>query len=270
LKTSIDEIPFVVLDVETTGFFPHIGDRMTEIAVMKIKGGKEKERFHTLINPLREIPANITEITGISSSMVSDAPEFTEIAGRLCNIFKDSVIVCHNAAFDLRFIVPPMSNICGRLDNPVVDTLLLARKQFEFPNNSLSNISRYLGFSTENAHRAMGDVEMTSSVLNYFLDSLKKNKNVCSVEDLLELQGGSIQVPYAEEGSISPVLKKAIKNSRNIKIKYISKYGFESVREVEPIEITSYKKLNYLVSFCFKASSIRVFRIDRIKDIREI
>ncbi|MFW6134387.1 MAG: exonuclease domain-containing protein [Elusimicrobiota bacterium] len=260
---------FAVTDIETTGFYPHLGDKITEIAISKKINGREIESFSTLVNPQREIPPEVSSITGITNKMVKDAPLFKEIVAKIMNMFNGCVLVFHNAPFDLSFIVAQKRDLgLPVIDNPVIDTLILARKHFGFPSNRLGDLANYLNFPHINKHRAMGDVKVTSRILFYLIKELKKRKDIKTIDDLLRIQGGSIEIPRIEEIKLPQVLKKAFGSGYSIIIKYISEYGDKIEREVKPIEVTRFKGRNYLVIYCEEDTDRRTLKFDRILEMK--
>ena len=186
----IKDTAFAVIDVETTGLSPYNGDRICEIGIMRIKNGEIEDSYQSLINPKRPIPAMISSLTGITEDMVKDSPVFSDIITDISSIVKDAVLVCHNAKFDLSFLLLQMKGM-GEIDNPVIDTLFLARKYFNFPSNKLGYIAKHLELTHENKHRAMGDVEITKKIFEYFLHELNKIKKIVTLNDLLEFQKSS-------------------------------------------------------------------------------
>ena len=102
--TPFADVPFLVVDVETTGISAWSGDRITEVAAVYVKGGKVREAFQSLVNPGRPIPPFITRLTGIDDAMVRHAPSFGEIAGELAQQMVGRVFVAHNARFDWNFL----------------------------------------------------------------------------------------------------------------------------------------------------------------------
>ena len=132
--------------------------------------------------------------------MFKNSPTFDTIIDKILPLLKDSCIVCHNASFDLSFISTQMKNLrLPCLKNPVVDTLFLARKYFDFRSNALGNIVRHLNISLNNEHRAMGDVLITRKVFDYFIKDLEKRKDIKTLKNLLKLQGRSIKIPEPEK-----------------------------------------------------------------------
>lgn len=190
LSRPLNSVTFAVLDVETTGLNPFLGDRVCEIAVLRCQDGCERDRFHTLVNPRRPISPGAFAVNGIRDEDLIDEPPFEEVAAMVVDMLGDNVLVAHNAPFDLGFLASELE-ICRlpSLDNLVVDTLALARRYYSFPSNSLQNLAYYLGIDTECEHRALADVLTTKQVLDSFLADLGA-QGVSTLGDLLQAQGG--------------------------------------------------------------------------------
>ena len=265
MTTLIKNVSFAILDVETTGFFHFSGDRICEIGILRIKDGKEEGTYNSLINPLRPIPVPVSQITGITDDMVKNSRTFSEAAEDIMAIIKDAVIVCHNAPFDLGFINSHLKQTgLPALDNPVIDTLVLARRYFKFPGNALGEIARYLDLRHNDKHRAMGDVLVTRLIFEHFLDEFKTVNSLDTLEELLDMQGDSFKFEDAGDFQVPPIIREALKNKSTLKITYRSKTGVERVREIKPIEVTRYKSSAYIVAFCNASMANRTFRLDRI------
>ncbi len=188
-EQHIDDTDFVVVDVETTGMSP-IDDRMTEIAMMKVRNGTLVEEYSTLINPLMSISNFITDLTGIDNLMVQDAPTAREIMPDVSEFLRDSVFVAHNAAFDWGFV----SHSAKRerdidLDNPRLCTVKLSRRILpHLPSRSLGPVAEYLDVKIPQRHRASGDAYATALILIKFISYLKKKLALQTVEELLRFQ----------------------------------------------------------------------------------
>lgn len=156
MSRPLDEVAFTILDVETTGLNPHFGDRVCEIALLRCQGDRELGRFHSLVNPGRGISPGAFAVNGIKDEDVIDAPPFADIAPAVLKVLGETVIVAHNAPFDLGFLAAELE-ICRLpfIDNMVIDTLTLARRWYSFPSNSLQNVAYYLGIDTLGQHRAL-------------------------------------------------------------------------------------------------------------------
>ncbi len=159
LNEKLNQTIFTYLDVETTGLNPYFGDRICEIALLKCQGEKKIDCFHTLINPAYPISPGSAAINGITDEMVENAPYFKDVIQRILDFLNQSVIVCHNARFDLSFLAKQMSGLgLPNIKNSILDTLILARKYYHFPSNSLGNIARFIGLEIKREHRALDDV----------------------------------------------------------------------------------------------------------------
>jgi DNA polymerase-3 subunit alpha (Gram-positive type) len=168
------ESDFVVFDLETTGAkAPPC--RITEIGAYRVSRGKITERFHTLVNPEIPIPAFITSLTGISDNMVADAPLFAEVAADLLDFLGDSVLVAHNAPFDMRFLNHEISMVYGeyRVANPCLCTVQLSRKLLpDIENHKLKTVAEHYSISLVNHHRASDDARATAEIFVNLLDLL--------------------------------------------------------------------------------------------------
>jgi len=267
---TLDQTPFTFLDVETTGLSPRYGDKICEIALLTVLNGEVQESYQTLINPGMPISLGATAVNGITNEMVEDAPFFAEVAEKVVRVIGASAIVAHNARFDLSFLSTQFQNSRVPLfDNPVIDTLLLARRHYSFPSNSLGNICTSLDFTIKNEHRAMGDVALTRMVFEKFLRDFKE-QGITTLEDLLFLQGGSVPIPTSEETPLPPLLDEALRSRKKVRIFYVSAGARESVRVIEPLEVTSQGDYLYLLAFCHLRQEKRTFRLDRITELHTV
>lgn len=172
LGTPLSETTFCVLDLETTGG-NRDHDLITEIGVVKVRGGQCLGTFHTLVNPGRAIPPQITVLTGLTDAVVRDAPRIEAVLGTLVDFLADSVFVAHNASFDLGFLRAALA----RADRPeyrptVVDTAALARRlvRDEVPNCKLSTLASRLRLDHVPTHRALDDALATTDLLHLLLE----------------------------------------------------------------------------------------------------
>lgn len=160
------ESDFVVFDLETTGAkAPPC--RITEIGAYRVSRGQITERFHTLVNPEMPIPAFITSLTGITDDMVADAPLFADVAADLLDFLGDSVLVAHNAHFDMRFLNHEISRVYGeyRMANPCLCTVQLSRKLLpDIENHKLKTVAEHYSISLVNHHRASDDARATAEI----------------------------------------------------------------------------------------------------------
>ncbi len=188
LRKPIDEAVFTFLDVETTGLSPRTS-RVCEVALIAFQGNSRVGHFSSLVNPGLPIPPETSRIHGITDEMVKDSPAFPALAPRLIALLEGSVIVAHNAEFDLSFIEMEFVRAGLKLPElPVIDTLYIARRLGSFTNNRLGTIAKELNISAENWHRALSDVEMTRKIFEHFMLVFRKEGAV-TVADLMSRSG---------------------------------------------------------------------------------
>jgi len=265
MSQSLSKVSFVFLDTETTGLNPGFGDRIVEIALLKVRNREIVDTFQTLINPGRLISPGASAINGITDEMVEFAPYFTQIADQLLSFIEDSVLVIHNARFDLGFLAAQL-NLAKRPNpvNPVLDTIRLAKLAYpDLSSYSLGNLATALEIIPEHLHRAMEDVEITNQVFDKILTELDK-RNIKTLDELLALQGGTIPFPEVAEIPLPEELAEAIKNKTKLTITYVSSSGTETIRTIEPIEVNPLSDYLYLVAYCHLRGDNRTFRLDRI------
>ncbi len=166
---------FVVFDLETTGAkTPPC--RVTEIGAYRVSGGAVTEEFHTLVNPETPIPLFISQLTGITDRMVKNAPKFRQIAADFLDFIGDSVLVAHNAHFDVRFLNHEIGRIYAdyRVANPHLCTVQLSRKLLpQIENHRLKTVAEFYSVPLVNHHRAAEDALATAQIFINLLEDLK-------------------------------------------------------------------------------------------------
>lgn len=156
---------YVVVDVETTGGRSD-GHRVTEIGAVKLKDGHIVDRFETLVNPQRSIPAGITRLTGITPAMVADAPYFSDVADEFEAFLKDAIFVAHNVDFDYRFIAGEFSRLGRPFRYPKLCTCASMRKLYPGHRSySLAALCETYGIPLKSHHRALCDAEAAAELL---------------------------------------------------------------------------------------------------------
>ena len=170
---SIDTT-YCVLDLETTGLSAKT-EKITEIGIMKIQNGEVIDKFAEFVNPEKHIPQRVQEVTNITDEMVKDSPKIEELFPKVLEFIKGSVLVAHNATFDIGFLKNVAKELGYEFDFTYVDTLPLSRKIYpELKKHKLGKIAEHLGIKVEVAHRALDDVDTTVKVLKFMMEELKK------------------------------------------------------------------------------------------------
>lgn len=165
---SVFDRPIVMLDFETTGLSPESGDRITEVAALRIADGEVIDRFVSLVNCGVRVPPFITSLTGITQQMVDDAPPAAEVVPHLIDFIGSNTIAAHNASFDEKFLKAEGARLGkGSRHEGVVCSVKLSRRVFPgLPSYRLGELARWLGINNHRrAHRAEGDAEVAAQLL---------------------------------------------------------------------------------------------------------
>ena len=185
---SIDTT-YCVLDLETTGFSFRT-EKITEVGIMKVKNGEVIDEFSCFVNPEKPIPPRVVEVTNITDDMVKDAETIDKVMPKILEFVGDSVLVAHNADFDIGFLKYNAKNLGLSLENTYLDTLRLAKDLFpDYKKYKLGKIAENLGIKVEVAHRALDDVDTTVKVLNVMLKMLK-DKGIETLDDITKKIAG--------------------------------------------------------------------------------
>ena len=197
LGTALSDVTFVVVDLETTGGSP-AGSQITEFGAVKVRGGQVLGEFQTLVRPSTPIPPFITVLTGISNAMVADAPGIRTVMPQFLEFAAGSVLVAHNAGFDVSFLKAAASETGQPWPGfAVLDTVRLARQlvhKDEAPNHKLASLARLFGSVTTPDHRALHDARATVDVLHGLIERVGN----LGVHTLEELQSYSSRVSTAQ------------------------------------------------------------------------
>ncbi len=181
---------FVVVDLETTGGSAE-SDAITEIGAVKVRGGEILGEMATLVDPGREIPPYIVELTGITTAMVREAPRIDAVLPAFLEFAHGAVLVAHNAGFDVGFLKAAAARLGLRWPPfQVLCTVKLARRVLdrdEAPSVKLSALARLFGADTTPTHRALDDARATVDVLHALIGRVG-NQGVHSLPELLDYQ----------------------------------------------------------------------------------
>ncbi len=172
---TLEDTTYCVLDLETTGLSFRT-EKITEVGIMKVKNGEVIDKFSCFVNPEKPIPPKVVEVTNITDEMVKDAETIDKVFPKILEFVGDSVLVAHNADFDIGFLKHNAKELGYTLDNTYMDTLRLAKRLFpDFKKYKLGIIADKLGIVVEVAHRALDDVDTTVKVLNVMFNMLKED-----------------------------------------------------------------------------------------------
>jgi len=173
----------IILDFETTGLSPDMGDRAIEIGAVKIENGEITGRFQELMHPGRRVSGFIANYTGITNSMLEDAAPCEEVMHRFADFIQGYNLVAHNASFDKRFLDAELTRIDRHYDGEFSCSLLVARRILQdAPSHKLGGLIKYTNIPSEGGfHRALFDSEMTTKLWLVMLDEIKSRCNLTTV-----------------------------------------------------------------------------------------
>jgi DNA polymerase-3 subunit epsilon len=197
-----------VIDFETTGLSPAMGDRATEVAIVLVEDGRMVDRFQSLMNAGQRIPAFIEALTGISNAMLAAAPSAASVMADACRFVGGAPMLAHNAAFDRRFWQAELTLAGQTADHAFACSLLLSRRLYpQAPSHKLGALVDYHRLpKTGRAHRALADAEMAAALLGQIQTDLRRRHGVARADHavLMALQRcskaavGTLMAKYAD------------------------------------------------------------------------
>lgn len=180
--------PIVMLDFETTGLSPAVGDRITEFAALRIVDGKVTERFVSLVNCQVRIPFFITQLTGITQAMVNSAPKASVVVPELLRFIGKDALAMHNTGFDARFLVAESGSLgLAPAHEQLICSLKLSRRIFPgLGSYKLGTLATALGIRFKSAaHRAEADAEVSARLLLHIGEHLGRTYGLASIDPRL-------------------------------------------------------------------------------------
>jgi DNA polymerase-3 subunit epsilon len=179
------EKPIVMIDFETTGMSPDQGDRVTEVAALRIVGGEVVDRYVSLINCHIRIPSFITQLTGITQAMVNGAPPAAKVIPELLKFIGSDTLAAHNASFDEKFLQAESQRLGLQSQHSgLICSVKLARRVFPgLDSYSLGRLAASLGIRFRGtAHRAEADSEVASALMLHIASHLRERYGIHSVD----------------------------------------------------------------------------------------
>lgn len=256
---------FAFLDLETTGLSPWFGDRICEVGILLTEGKRIKHTYQQLVNPQRPLSPAAASTNGLDDADLLEAPLFAEIAAEVEEHLRDSVVVCHNASFDLQFLDSEFRRLGGEIQIPnLIDTLSIARQYFELPSYTLASLAEQFQIQNPDAHRALADALTDKGVFFSMLEALEPQAR--RLDDFIGFYNSPawpnevIQLP-AELG-------EAVHGNRRIQVTYVDGDGQRTRRWITPLSVTGLADYIYLRAYCHLRRAERNFRLDRIVEIR--
>lgn len=264
---TLAKTEFVILDVETTGLAPSAGDRIIEIAALKIKDGQPADRFYSLVDPLRPISYGAFLVNQISAQMLEGAPSANQILPKFLQFLGKTCLVGHNIQFDISFVAHELSLAGDQFPNDVaaLDTVRMARYLLpDLGRYNLASVAQSLAIEVEQRHRAMADVELTWQVFRYLLQAAQR-QDINDLGTLLRLFGKGSPETAGDLQSYIVVIEQAIAMARSLEVVYAAtNTPAPTVRKVTPRKLIGLGPQATLVGYCHLRKEERHFKLERI------
>ncbi len=166
----------VVLDFETTGLSPNLGDRAIEIGAVKLVDGEVVDSFQQLMNPGFRVSSFIENYTGITNNMLRTAPSCDEVMASFSEFITDQNLIAHNASFDKRFLDAELERVNRGYTGQFACSLLVARRLIQdAPSHKLGELVRYRNIDNDGVfHRALADAQMTAKLWLQMVEDLEQ------------------------------------------------------------------------------------------------
>ncbi|TBR19403.1 3'-5' exonuclease, partial [bacterium] len=237
LKSNLNEVEFTVFDTETTGLDPASGDRIVEIAAIRLKGEETIGTFQSLVNPGQKISQAAFEVNRISEEMLKDAPCPEEVFPEFMKFAEGSCLCSYNAGFDMGFLANELKLLnCSLPENmEVLDILIMARRLLPgLDRYRLESVAQSLSVEMNEKHRALADVKTSVALFKKFREMLS-DKGIVLFKDALTLFGAASSATKDMAGQKISRMQEALDKKMKVMIKYLSvSTGRISERELIP------------------------------------
>lgn len=270
MHRKIEEVEFVVFDTETTGLDPAGGDRIVEIAALRLKGDADLGSFQSLVNPQRPVSPAAFAVNGISPEMLAPAPLMAEVLPGFLRFIEGACLCSYNMPFDMGFLnqelrlagCPPLG------DQPAIDILPMARRLLPgLPRYALWCVAQALQCEDRQEHRAFADVALTVRVFRHLVRMLRERQitSFGTLARLFSLDFGQLD---DLESQVVARLQEAIDLGAQVRIQYLSTQdGAITRREIRPQRIVRQGKSAYVSGFCSLRQGERTFKISHILEV---
>lgn len=268
LSKNIEDYDLVFLDLETTGLDVVMGDAICEIGAFKVRNRRIIDKFHTLVNPERNIPQEAYQVHKISDSDVKFAPPFRKIAPKIASFVADSVVCAYNVSFDMGFIEHQLkASGCQTLSAPAIDILAMARDALRLARYTLGNVAQALQLTNgATAHRALEDAMVSYRVFFKLVDIFRE-KNIERLADFLCLYGFNNSLLKSRDNQKFELISKALATEKQLEIIYFSDQARLEKATVIPLRISQENNYFYLL-YQSESESSRRLRSNRILEVK--
>jgi DNA polymerase-3 subunit epsilon len=268
MDAPVRDLHFVAFDTETTGLLPTV-DRVLEIAAVRFTlDGTELATFDELIHPGRSIPKSASRVHGIDDDAVVGKPPIEEVLPRFTQFVRDSVLIAHNAEFDVLFLGHEIARGAPAMPrSAVLDSVEISRSlRPDLPNHKLETISKAIGLEAPTYHRALADAQTLAAV---FCKMLPEARTAGSWQDLLGLVSGALTFHRGDQLRmwLPPHLKAledAFDTEGKVTILYEPEGKRSDTRDIRPRAYMRRTNGTFLMAYCERDKADRSFRLDWI------
>lgn len=272
LSDYLKQQVFVAFDTETTGMWAPI-NRIVEIGAVKFTlEGRALGDFQSLVNPQRPIPQEVTGIHGITDEMVAAAPTIRGVLEGFSDFCgNDSILVAHNAPFDISFVGHELGRIGMQFgDNPILDTVDICHRFFPgLSSYSLLNLITHFEISTTQAHRALEDAIMVQQLM---FKAAPKLAGIISPDGFGRFLTVYRMSQWQADAAVLPDqfedLQQAVADGIRVEIEYNHPVRSAGTRIIQPQQVFRLGSIYYINAYCELAQGERTFRLDRIISYR--
>jgi len=259
LSRLIDDYELIFLDLETTGLDVVTGDSICEIGAFKVKQRKIVDQFHSLINPNKNMPEEAYQIHKISDEELKNAPYFEVVAPKFLSFLGDCPICAYNVEFDVGFIDRQLRRMNHLSFNvTAIDILSMTRDLLNLPKYNLETVARFFNIDcSQGFHRAEGDAMIAYQVFSK-LKEILADSGIEKLDDFISLYGGGTEIFRSQENHKVSMIKEAIDQNSNLKMRYFSPKNKIEAEEITPLRILQEDKY---FQFWYKAKAGDSFSI---------
>jgi DNA polymerase III epsilon subunit family exonuclease len=256
---------FAFLDLETTGLSPWFGDRICEVGIVLTEGKRIKQQVQMLLNPERPLSLGAASTNGLTDEQLSGQRLFAEIADEVIEWLRGTVVVCHNAQFDIQFLDSEFHRLKREIQIPnLIDTLMLARQNYQLPSYSLHSIADAFNVPIKIEHRALDDAHSARGVFFAMMEGLKQYNR--PLDEYIGIYNSPV---WPNDGIQLPTeLGEAIYSQKKLFIRYVDNKGEQTERWITPKQVMGLSDYVYLKAHCHLRNDERNFRLDRIVEVR--
>lgn len=277
LELFADNSTFVAFDTETTGLWAP-AHRLIEIAGVKfITNSDEIETFESLINPGRLIPPEAIEVHGISDEMVAHSDTIEKVLDRFAKFCGNSVLIAHNAPFDVSFVACESDRVgFPRMNNTVLDTVdIFKRLKPGIQSYSLLSLAKQFELASDQKHRALDDALLVQKLFTLAVTKLSGDKTLPQlIKGFTKLKMADWKLEEVALPDGYDDIEKALADNLRVEISYATKDPESTAsqppktRVIRPRTVYALRSKLYINAFCELTGEERTFRLDRIESYR--